>query len=174
MKSGRRKFLILSTLCAGGFSFGFNLFDNKQDVLKDVQNFLQNVANKDGSFRPGIEPNYLGKSDTELSGLAAPAYATIICKTFGWDLPYPRKTKEFLLSCQKSDGAFYAPTGKMDSNSPQAKLYNTVQGVVALRLLGETPKYDPMPVINSFFEGGEFKELPLYTTSFFTLNLKRN
>ena len=57
----------------------------------------------------------------------------------------------------------------MDSNSPQAKLYNTVQGIVALRLLCEMPKYNPLPLIYSFFEGGEFKELPLYTTSFFSL-----
>ena len=76
----------------------------------------------------------------------------MISKTFGWDLPYTHRTREFFLSCQKSDGAFYAPSGTMDQNSPLAKLYNTVQSVVALRLLGSWPGHDPMPVINYFFD----------------------
>lgn len=170
MNLNRRDFLIQTSLLAGGLSLGFTLLHEKDKyLLEGIQNFLQVVGNKDGSFQPGIDPYYMGRSDTELSGIAAPTYATIISKTFGWELPYTNKTIEFFHSCQKTDGAFYAPTGKMDPNSPLAKLYNTVQGVVALRLLGELPKYDPMPVINSFFEGGEFKDLPLYTTSFFAL-----
>lgn len=170
MKINRRNFLIQSSLLAGGLSFGFTYINEKNKiVLEGIQKFLHTVSNKDGSFRPGVDPNYKGRSDTELSGIAAPTYATIICKTFGWDLPYTNNTIDFFLSCQKSDGAFYAPTGKMDPNSPLAKLYNTVQASVALRLLGQMPKYDPVPVIHSFFEEGEFKELPLYTTSFFAL-----
>lgn len=166
----RRNFVIWSSIFAGGLSLGFNYTQSKeQKVLNGVYNFLHLVANKDGSFRPGIDVNYKGKSDTELSGIAAPTYATIICKTFGWNLPYPKKTIEFLHSCQKKDGAFYNLTGKMDPNSPLAKLYNTVQCTVALRLLGEQPLYDPMPIILGFFKDDEFKKLPLYTTSFFAL-----
>ena len=88
------------------------------DLLKGVQDFFHRVANPDGSFRPGIDPNYKGTSDTGLSGMAAPAYATIICHTFGWSMPYPEETIKFLLSCQEPDGAFYPPTGSMDQNSP--------------------------------------------------------
>lgn len=147
----------------------YSCVKNNSDVLKGVQDFLYRVANTDGSFRSGIDPDYRGNSDTGLSGIAAPAYATILSKTFGWELPYPEKTIEFFLSCQKPDGAFYASTGSMDQNGPLAKLYNTVQSVVALRLLGKQPGYDPIPVIDYFFKDWEFKELPLYTTSFFPL-----
>jgi len=166
----RRKFLGQATMCAGGLSLGlYGCTKKTPDVLKGVKDFINQVANPDGSFRPGIDPGYKGTSDTGLSGLAAPAYATIISTTFGWSLPYPEKTMAFLLSCQKPDGAFYAPNGSMDQNSPLAKLYNTVQGTLSLRLLGKGPEYDPMPVIDYFFQNGQFKDLPLYTTSFFPL-----
>lgn len=137
------------------------------EVLAGVKSFLYQVAHPDGSFRPGIDPEYKGMSDTSASGIAAPTYATILCRTFGWSLPYPGETKNLILSLQKPDGAFYAATGAFDPNAPLAKLYNTVQALVTLRLLGAEPKYDPTPVIEYFFQGSEFKELPLYTTSFF-------
>lgn len=166
----RRKFIGQTAFYAGGLSLGLYACTKKSpDVLRGVQDFICQVANPDGSFRPGIDPHYKGTSDTGLSGIAAPAYATIISATFGWSLPNPEKTTAFLLSCQKPDGAFYAPTGSMDQDSPLAKLYNTVQGILTLRLLGKQPEYDPMPVIDYFFQNGQFKELPLYTTSFFPL-----
>ena len=42
-------------------------------------------------------------------------------------------------------------------------------GIISLRLLEAKPKYDPMTVVDYFFNNGEFKELPLYSTSFFPL-----
>lgn len=166
----RRTFISQTALCAGGISLGmYACMGNKPEILKGVRDFLRQVANTDGTFRPGIDADYKGTSDTGLSGIAAPAYATILCTTFGWSLPYVDKTIQFFLSCQKPDGAFYAPSGSMDQNAPLSRLYNTVQGVVSLRLLGKKPVYDPMPVIDYFFEDGEFKDLPLYTTSFFPL-----
>lgn len=172
----RRDFITKTSILASAIPLGFNSInckrkeDSKQiEIISGVRDFLQRVAHRDGSFRPGIDSNYKGKSDTEYSALAAPTYATIISKTFGWNLPYPSKTIDFLHSCQKIDGVFYAPSGKMDPNSPLAKLYNTVQAVVALRLLGERPKYNPMPVIKNFFKNDNLKQLPLHTTSFFAL-----
>ncbi len=166
----RRKFIRQSAVIAGGLSLGIaSCSDYASEVLEGVRIFIRNVANEDGSFRPGIDPSYPGMSDTGLSGMAAPAYATILSATFGWTLPYPGKTIDFLLACQKPDGAFYAPSGSMDQTGPLAKLYNTTQGVLSLRLLGQKPLYDPMPVIDYFFRDGEFMELPLYTTSFFPL-----
>ena len=57
----------------------------------------------------------------------------------------------------------------MDSKSDAALLYNTVQGVVALRALGERPRIDPSKTLDRFFVGDTFKKLPWYTTSFFPL-----
>ena len=166
----RRKFIIQTAVCASGISLGLHsCVNSNSELLNGIQEFIHKVANSDGSFRPGIDPNYKGTSDTGLSGIAAPAYAIILSKTFGWDLPYTDKTIEFFLSCQKSDGAFYPPTGSMDQNAPLAKLYNTVQSVVSLRLLGAKPRYNPMPVIDYFFSSDVYKKLPLYTTSFFPL-----
>lgn len=170
IRINRRNFIRLTSIVAGGLSLGLNSCrDNAQSLLKGVQGFLYTVANKDGSFRPGTDPNYMGKSDTGLSGIAAPVYATILSSTFGWTLPSPDKTREFLLACQKPDGAFYAPTGSMDQNAPLSKLYNTVMATVALRLLGAKPVYSPMSVVHYFFNDEEFMQLPLYTTSFFPL-----
>ena len=169
-KVNRRQFILQTSVGAAGLSLGLQACGNKKpDLLEGVRHFLYRVANRDGSFRPGIDPDYKGTSDTGLSGMAAPAYAVILSTTFGWQLPYPEKTKAFFFSCQKPDGAFYPPTGSMDPDAPLSKLYNTVQGVVSLRLLGEKPRYDPMPVIDYFFQNDRFKDLPLYTTSFFPL-----
>ena len=38
----------------------------------------------------------------------------------------------------------------MDPKSDLAVLYNTVQGVVALRALGQRPKIDPAKVLDRF------------------------
>lgn len=166
----RREFVMRVAACGGAVSLGFPSREFiKSDVLDGIKDFIHAVANKDGSFRPGVDPAYKGTSDTGLSGIASPAYATILCATFGWPLPYPGQTREFFLSCQKADGAFYPPTGSMDQNGPLAKLYNTVQSVVSLRIMGASPRFDPMPVIQYFFKDGEFQNLPLYTTSFFPL-----
>ncbi len=166
----RRSFISNTCIYAGGISLGlYSCKDQSTEVLNGVKRFLTNVANRDGSFRPGLDPDYAGTSDTGLSGIAAPAYATIISTTFGWELPFPDETINFLLKCQRADGAFYAPTGSMDQDGPLAKLYNTTQSIVALKLLGREPDYDPLPVVDYFFQDEQFKDLPLYTTSFFPL-----
>src|SRR5687767_6226740 len=127
----RREF-IFRAMCAAGISVGLNsCARSHSDILSGLQDFIHRVANPDGSFRPGVDPAYKGTSDTGLSGLASPADATILCATFGWSLPHPDETIAFFQSCQKPDGAFYAPTGSMDQTGPLAKLYNTVQAVVS-------------------------------------------
>ena len=132
----RRNFIRQTSICAGALSLT-NLYAGTpaaRDVLEGVKAFLAKVANPDGSFRPGIDPGYPGNSDTAASGIASPAYASILSATFGWDLPYPEKTKEFILSCQNPDGAFYAPTGNMDPGTPLAKLYNSLQSLIILQI----------------------------------------
>lgn len=159
--------IISGSILMGDFQFPQKTNANK--VLKGVRSFFKKVANEDGTFRPGISPDYSGMSDTGLSGIAAPTYAVVVHNTFGWELPFEEATIDFFLSSQCADGAFYATTGSRDPNTPLSKLYNTVQSVAALKILGVEPKYDPMPVIEYFFKGTRFQELPLYTTSFFAL-----
>ncbi|MBN2327950.1 MAG: terpene cyclase/mutase family protein [Candidatus Omnitrophica bacterium] len=166
--SNRRQFIKQAVFLAGNLHFVLNSQAiNTAAILEGVQSFIHRIAQKDGSFTPGIDPDYKGMSDTNLSGIAAPTYATVLCRTFGWPLPYPDETRDFFHRCQKPDGAFYPPTGAMDPNSPQAKFYNTAQSVVSLKLMGDKPKYDPSPVAEFFFKKEELEKLPLYMTSFF-------
>jgi geranylgeranyl transferase type-2 subunit beta len=137
-------------------------------VLVGIRDFFEKTANADGSFRPGIEPSYKGMADTAYSDLAAPAYAVILHKTFGWRLPHEAKTRQFLQSRQGEDGAFFNVAGTVDPKSLQGRLYNTTQGVVALHALGMKPKHDPRPVLAGVLDG-DYKALPSYTTSFFPL-----
>ncbi|MCK5853142.1 hypothetical protein KAH27_08970, partial [bacterium] len=66
----RRNFIIQTAVCTGGFSLGLHsCTKNNSELLNGVQDFINRVANKDGSFRPGINPNYKGTSDTGLSGI---------------------------------------------------------------------------------------------------------
>src|SRR5262249_54803518 len=92
----------------------------------------------------------------------------VIHKTLGWQLPYEDKTREFLLSHQDKDGSFFNAAGTVDPKSALARSYNTTQGLVALKALGVTPRYDPLPVFDVVLQE-DYKKLPLYMTSFFPL-----
>ena len=67
------------------------------EVLSGLKDFFAKTAKPDGSFRPGIDPDYEGMSDSAYSDLAPVAYAVVIHKTFGWKLPHEEKTRAFLL-----------------------------------------------------------------------------
>jgi geranylgeranyl transferase type-2 subunit beta len=139
-----------------------------RDVLDGVRRFFAETARPDGSFRPGLDPDYEGMSDSAASDLAPTAYAIILHKTFGWKLPDAAKTRDFLLGRQREDGAFFNLKGTMDPKSPLARVYNTTQGLVALHALGAKPRHDPLPVFAAVMES-DYKGLPPYSTSFFPL-----
>jgi Prenyltransferase and squalene oxidase repeat len=139
-----------------------------QEVFDGLKAFWAKTAQPDGSFRPGIDPDYKGMSDSALSDMAPLTYAVTLHKTFGWKLPYEEKTLANLLARQKEDGAFYHVIGTGDPKAPLTRVYNTTQGIVALHALGAKPKYDPLPVFEQVLNG-DYKKLPLYTTSFFPL-----
>jgi prenyltransferase beta subunit len=137
-------------------------------VLEGIRTFFAKTARPDGSFRPGLDPDYEGMSDSAYSDLAPVTYAVILHKTFGWKLPDEKKTLAFLLSRQGPDGAFFHVKGTADPKSPAARVYNTTQGLVALHALGARPRHDPLPVFAEVLHG-DYKDLPPYSTSFFPL-----
>jgi hypothetical protein len=139
-----------------------------QEVLDGLKAFWEKTALPDGSFRPGIDPDYQGMSDSALSDMAPVTYAVTLHRTFGWKLPHEEKTRTWLLARQKEDGAFYHTRGTGDPKAPLTRVYNTTQGLVALHALGEKPRHDPRPVFEDVLNG-DYKKLPLYTTSFFPL-----
>ena len=139
-----------------------------ETVLGGLREFYAKTARPDGSFQPGIDPEYRGMSDSAYSDLAAITYACTIHKTFGWKLPHERETIEFLLSRQKESGDFVNVGGTVDPASPQGRTYNTTQALVALHALGVKPKYDPLPVFEEILKQ-DYKTLPAYSSSFFPL-----
>jgi len=139
-----------------------------ESLLAALKDFFAKCAKPDGSFQPGIDPKYEGMSDSAYSDLAPTAYAVVIHKTFGWKLPDEEKTRTFLLTRQKPDGAFVNVAGTVDPKSAAGRAYNTTMGLMALRALGTKPKYDPLPVFDVVLKA-DYKELPLYMTSFFPL-----
>jgi hypothetical protein len=136
--------------------------------LAGLRAFALKTALPDGSFRPGIDPQYPGMADSAASDLAPPTYAVIVHRTFGWQLPDEAKTRAFFLGRQQADGAFVNKAGTLDPKSPGARLYNTTQGLAALHGLGAKPRFDPLPVFTAIMQG-DYKTLPPYTTSFFPL-----
>jgi prenyltransferase beta subunit len=138
------------------------------DILPGLQRFFQKTARPDGSFRPGVDPDYEGMSDSAFSDLAPVTYAAVLHTTFGWRLPDADKTREFLLSRQQADGAFVNVAGTVDPKSSQARAYNTTMAIVALRALGTKPRHDPLPVFDLVLQA-DYKDLPAYMTSFFPL-----
>ena len=139
-----------------------------KEVLDGLRKFWEKTALPDGSFRPGVDSDYKGMSDSALSDMAPLTYAVTLHRTFGWKLPDEDRTRANLLARQKDDGAFYHVHGTGDSKAPLTRVYNTTQGLVALHALGARPRYDPLPVFEQVLDG-DYKKLPLYTTSFFPL-----
>src|SRR4051812_10853958 len=91
------------------------------DVLNGLKQFYAQTALPDGSFRPGVDPDYLGMSDAAHSDLAPVTYAVTIHKTFGWRLPHEDKTIEFLLSRQRETGEFVNVAGTVDPKSAEGR-----------------------------------------------------
>src|SRR5262245_18382285 len=139
-----------------------------ETVTDGLKQFFAKTARADGSFQPGVKADYPGMSDSAYSDLAPTVYAVILHRTFGRMLPHDDKTKEFLLARQVKDGAFVNVAGSADPKSPQARAYNTTQGLVALRALGLKPRHDPLPVFTGVLKE-DYQKLPLYMTCFFPL-----
>ncbi len=138
------------------------------DVLAGLREFYRRTARADGSFQPGIDPDYAGMSDSAYSDLAAVTYAVTVHATFGWELPDKAKTAEFLVARQKENGDFLNTAGTVDPASAEGRVYNTTQGLVALHALGLKPRYNPLPVFEEILKE-DYKSLPAYSTSFFPL-----
>lgn len=139
-----------------------------QQILDGALSFFKQSENPDGSFRPAIDREYEGISDSAYSDLASTAYAVVIHKTFGWPLPHEEKTIKFLQSRQRDDGSFFNVAGTVDPKSAAGRAYNTTMAVMALRALKTKPKYDPLPVFDVVLKE-DYKTLPAYMTSFFPL-----
>src|SRR4051794_28200867 len=139
-----------------------------EEVFSGLRKFYAATSRADGSFSPGVDPDYRGMSDAAYSDLAAVTYAVTIHKTFGWKLPHEEKTVELLLSRQKPTGDFFNVAGTVDPQSPEGRIYNTTQGLVALHALGRKPRHDPFPVFEEVLKA-DYRQLPAYSTSFFPL-----
>jgi len=91
------------------------------EVLRGLRGFYAATARDDGSFQPGVDPDYLGMSDCAYSDLAAVTYAVTVHKTFGWRLPHEEATGRFLLSRQRESGDFTNVAGTVDPDSAQGR-----------------------------------------------------
>jgi geranylgeranyl transferase type-2 subunit beta len=161
-------FLFLATALPGAASSKSKPVPTKTEVEDGLRAFTRRTALPDGSFRPGVDPEYRGMSDSAYSNLAPVAYAVIIHKTFGWSLPYEDKTREWILNRQQSDGAFVHTQGTVDPKSAAGRVYNTTMALMILHGLGVKPKHDPLPVFTQVLEK-DYKSLPAYSSSFFPL-----
>src|SRR6478609_9369654 len=105
---------------------------SQDQILDDLRTFFKKTAKSDGSFRPAIDPDYEGMSDSAFSDLAPVAYAVVIHRKFGWQLPNEEKTRQFLLARQQEDGAFFNVAGTADPKSAAGRAYNTTMALMAL------------------------------------------
>ena len=138
-------------------------------VPPGLREFYAKTARADGSFQPGIDPEYRGMSDSAFSDLAAVTYACTIHKTFGWKLPHEEKTIEFLLSRQKAERRVLQRRGHGRSGvAAGADVQHDAGPRRAAVRSGVKPKHDPLPVFEEILKQ-DYKTLPAYSTSFFPL-----
>src|SRR5437762_14171976 len=95
-----------------------------ESVLAGLKSFWEKTALPDGSFRPGVDPDYKGMSDSAYSNLAPVTYAVVIHRTFGWTLPNEDKTLTWIINRQERDGAFANTAGTVDPKSAQGRVYH--------------------------------------------------
>src|SRR3954469_24915746 len=144
------------------------LASSAPQVLSGLRRFYAQTSRADGSFSPGLDPEYRGMSDSAYSDLAPVTYAVTIHRTFGWQLPHQAQTIQFLLLRQRDNGDFFNRAGTVDPKSAEGRVYNTTQGLVALHALGAKPRYNPLRVFEEILQQ-DYKTLPAYSTSFFPL-----
>ena len=174
----RRNLLQWSMMAAAGASLQANMLAGESPATADFDGqkikdltfrFIQNCARPDGGYSPSPDSQYHGSSDTAESDLAAVTYAATLAKPEGRTLAHAKKSADFIQHHQQPDGAFLNRAGNLDPKADLAVLYNTVQGIVGLRALGEKPRVNPVHVLDRFFENNAFAKLPWYTVSFFPL-----
>ena len=176
MKSWPRKserfLLVVAAICIAASGSPARAADARattpDQVMAGLHKFFAKTARTDGSYANGLDPQYRGMSDSAYSDLAAVTYAVTLHKTFGWKLPHEEATRRFILSRQQPNGDFFNVAGTVDPKSAEGRVYNTTQGIVALRALGTKPRYDPLRVFEEILQQ-DYKTLPAYSTSFFPL-----
>jgi hypothetical protein len=140
-----------------------------QTVRDKALDFIARCRRETGGYAASPDADYPGNSDTASSDLAAVTYAVVLFKTLGETPPRAGQIVDFIQDHQTREGHFVNKSGKFDAASDLAVLYNTTQGAVALRALGERPKFDAEPPIARILDSGAIRNLPWYTTSFFPL-----
>lgn len=143
--------------------------DQFRRVREKALDFIARCRREGGSYAASPDPDYRGNSDTASSDLAAVTYAVVLLKTLGETPPRAGEIVDFVQDHQTPRGPFVNKAGKFDAGAELAVLYNTTQGAVALRALGERPRFDAEPPMARIIESGAFRQLPWYTTSFFPL-----
>src|SRR4051794_38652292 len=136
----RRDWLAQAALSAPGLAAGRALArpspGRDDDPGGRAFDFILRCRRDDGGYAPSPDPAYAGESDTKLSDLAAVTYAAVLARTLGKPLPHADRSVAFVRRHQRPDGRFVNLGGEMDPKGDLAVLYNTTQGVVALRALG--------------------------------------
>ena len=124
-------------------------------VLDGLKRFYQRTALPDGSFQPGIDPDYQGMSDSAYSDLAPVTYAVMIHKTFGWKLPARREDRRVPAGAAEG-GRRRSSTSPAPStpSPPRAAPTTRRRAWSPCTPSGVKPKHDPLPVFEDDPEGG--------------------
>jgi hypothetical protein len=129
--------------------------------------FTLRPASPDGRFPPA-SILITAVCHSAYSDLAAVTSRRYYSQDFWLETGARKQTIEFLLTRQRTSGNFYNVGGTVDPQSAEGRVYNTTQGIVALRALGLKPRFDPLPVFEEILKQ-DYKTLPPYSTSFFPL-----
>src|SRR5258705_1099900 len=123
--------LIFSIACFDSLGASDTSNSSPEAVLSGLRKFYAKTSRADGSFSPGIDPDYRGMSDSAYSDLAAVTYPVTIYKTFGWKPPREKQTMGVLLTRQRKSGKFFKFGGTRYPPSSEGLVYITTQGKLA-------------------------------------------
>ena len=138
-----------------------------REVLDGLQAFYRKTVMPDGSFRPGVDPDYRGMADMPSATWRRSPTPSFCTKRSAGTCPTNRRPRRTSWPARRRTAPFSRPRHRRPGGAA-TRVYNTTQELVALHALGVKPKYDPLPVFEQALDGDR-KKLPLYTTSFFPL-----
>ena len=111
--------------------------------IDHIWNYFLKLAQPDGSFGASWQEGYLGIADSRVSDMAAAVYAAEIGMTLGRELPYPKKTIDFIKAHQDSAEGYFQTKDRPEIDPVPFRIYHVCIACRGLKALGATPDHDP-------------------------------
>jgi len=119
-------------------------------MLEKIKSYIFSQADKEGGFLQSPVRGFIGKADGAVSEIASSVYAAEVAMTLDFELPYYKKTAEYIQKRQDPEGYFRNLAPLPGCFTEDYNLYNTCVALRGLKALGKKPKYNPRKWLDDY------------------------